>query len=79
MVIILEMIKNGEIIIESLNPDDEDFLAKFYEQRNRGGPYNINPSKLYKPACIVFMDLVISLTFILTSLMYFWFEIDNTD
>merc|ERR1740130_2077542 len=34
MVIILEMIKNGEIIIESLNPEDEDFLNKFYAQRN---------------------------------------------
>lgn len=30
MVIVLEMIKNGEIIIESLNPQDEDFLEKFY-------------------------------------------------
>jgi len=34
MVIVLEMIKNGEIIIETLDPEDEDFLAKFYEQRN---------------------------------------------
>jgi hypothetical protein len=34
MVIVLEMIKNGDIIIETLNPEDEDFLEKFYEQRN---------------------------------------------
>lgn len=34
MVIVLEMIKNGEIIIETLDPEDEDFLNKFYEQRN---------------------------------------------
>jgi hypothetical protein len=34
MVIVLEMIKNGEIIIETLDPKDEDFLTKFYEQRN---------------------------------------------
>jgi len=31
MVIVLEMIKNGDIIIETLNPEDEDFLEKFYE------------------------------------------------
>jgi hypothetical protein len=31
MVIVLEMIKNGELIIETLNPEDEDFLEKFYE------------------------------------------------
>lgn len=54
-----------------------DRHLRFHEERNVGGPYNIDPSKSYKPACIVFMDLVISLTFILTSLMYFWFEIDN--
>lgn len=35
MVIVLEMIKNGEIIIETLDPTDEDFLTKFYEQRNQ--------------------------------------------
>jgi len=35
MVIVLEMIKNGEIIIETLDPTDEDFLPKFYEQRNQ--------------------------------------------
>jgi len=34
MVIILEMIKNGEIIIETLDPEDEVFLDKFYTQRN---------------------------------------------
>lgn len=31
MVIVLEMIKNGELIIETLNSEDKDFLEKFYE------------------------------------------------
>jgi hypothetical protein len=34
MIIVLEMIKNGEIIIETLDPENDNFLNKFYSQRN---------------------------------------------
>ena len=30
MVIVMEMIKNGEIIVETLDPEDADFQVKFY-------------------------------------------------
>jgi hypothetical protein len=52
---------------------------QYYAERNSGGPYNINPSKPYKPACIVFIDIYVTLTFFMVSLMYFWVQIENTD
>lgn len=43
------------------------------------GPYNINPSKPYKPVFLVFLDMIITITFVMVSTMYYWVEIDNTE
>lgn len=62
--------EEGEYIDES---------TQFQASRNVGGPYNINPKKAYKPVFIVFMDGLIFLTFYFTSIMYFWFQIPNSE
>jgi len=63
--------------------DDEnefsDASRQYQAERNSGGPYNIDPSKSYKPAFIVFLDMIITITFVMVSLMYFWVQIPDYD
>jgi hypothetical protein len=39
----------------------------------------MEPAKPWKPAFIVFVDIFISMTFCIVSILYFWVQIPNTD
>ena len=40
--------------------------------KDSGGPYNIDFKETYKPVFIIFLDMIISITFVMVSTMYFW-------
>jgi len=59
--------------------DEQNDFADSKEIVHSVGPYNINPSKPYKPVFIVFLDMIVTITFVMVSTMYFWVEIDAAD
>jgi hypothetical protein len=44
-----------------------------------GNPYDVSAHKPYKPVFIVYLDILISITFVFISVMYFWTVIPIDD
>ena len=59
--------------------DEHNHFSDTDEIEHTVGPYNINPSKPYKPVFIVFLDMIVTITFVMVSTMYFWIEIEASD
>ena len=57
--------------------EDKDFSDLSDQDFEISGPYNIEPSKPYKPVFIVFLDMIYTITFVMVSLMYYWVNIPN--
>jgi hypothetical protein len=41
-----------------------------------GGPYQVEISKPYKPIFICFIDMIVAITFIISSILWFWTLLD---
>ena len=44
---------------------------------NSGAPYNISFKKLWKPVMMIYLDLLLAMTFVFVSVCYFWFKMPN--